>query len=86
MKSSISLSSLIALCLAFCIARSSNADVPCGTVDTKAASYILCLKAGVKNFAGVQDKFLSQIPTACNIKATLRDDLDSFDRFDLDSI
>ncbi|CAI9783506.1 unnamed protein product [Fraxinus pennsylvanica] len=27
-----------------------------------------CLKAGVKNFAGVQDKFLSQIPNACKIK------------------
>ncbi|KAL2467430.1 Non-specific lipid-transfer protein 12 [Abeliophyllum distichum] len=27
-----------------------------------------CLKAGVKNFAGVQDKFLSKIPDACKIK------------------
>ncbi|XP_059638198.1 non-specific lipid-transfer protein D, cotyledon-specific isoform-like [Cornus florida] len=27
-----------------------------------------CLKAGVKNLKGVQDKFLSQIPTACKIK------------------
>ncbi|XP_073049690.1 non-specific lipid-transfer protein C, cotyledon-specific isoform-like [Primulina eburnea] len=27
-----------------------------------------CLKAAVKNFAGVQDKFLSKIPSACSIK------------------
>ncbi|KAK3031309.1 hypothetical protein RJ639_035215 [Escallonia herrerae] len=27
-----------------------------------------CLKDGVKKFAGVQDKYLSQIPTACKIK------------------
>ncbi|KAK3007836.1 hypothetical protein RJ639_014338 [Escallonia herrerae] len=27
-----------------------------------------CLKNGVKNFSGVQDKYLSQIPTACKIK------------------
>ncbi|KAG9439556.1 hypothetical protein H6P81_019721 [Aristolochia fimbriata] len=27
-----------------------------------------CLKAGVQNFAGVQDKFLSQIPASCGIK------------------
>ncbi|GFP95921.1 non-specific lipid-transfer protein c cotyledon-specific isoform [Phtheirospermum japonicum] len=27
-----------------------------------------CLKSGVKNFAGVQDRFLSQIPNACKIK------------------
>ncbi|KAL3522912.1 hypothetical protein ACH5RR_015746 [Cinchona calisaya] len=26
-----------------------------------------CLKAGVKNFAGVQDKLLSKIPGACRI-------------------
>lgn len=26
-----------------------------------------CLKAGVKNFSGVQDKFLSKIPGACHI-------------------
>ncbi|KAK6917061.1 Bifunctional inhibitor/plant lipid transfer protein/seed storage helical domain [Dillenia turbinata] len=28
-----------------------------------------CLKTGVKSFQGVQDKFLSQIPQACNIKS-----------------
>ncbi|KZV58287.1 non-specific lipid-transfer protein C, cotyledon-specific isoform-like [Dorcoceras hygrometricum] len=27
-----------------------------------------CLKAAVKNFAGVQDKFLSKLPSACSIK------------------
>ncbi|KAG8385171.1 hypothetical protein BUALT_Bualt03G0014200 [Buddleja alternifolia] len=27
-----------------------------------------CLKAGVKNFAGVQDRFLSRIPNMCQIK------------------
>ncbi|GER48924.1 non-specific lipid-transfer protein [Striga asiatica] len=107
MKSSISLSILIVLCLAFCIARSTNAVVPCGTVDVKATSCIMyatgkdakpsgaccaglqqlahsvktvndkkaicrCLKAAIKNFSGVQDKFLSRIPTACNIKDGFR--------------
>ncbi|KAL3654610.1 hypothetical protein CASFOL_001595 [Castilleja foliolosa] len=37
------------------------------TVDDKKA-ICRCLKAGVKNFAGVQDRFLSQIPNACKIK------------------
>lgn len=27
-----------------------------------------CLKAGVKNFGGVQDKYLSKIPAACKIQ------------------
>ncbi|KAL6546274.1 hypothetical protein OROMI_021995 [Orobanche minor] len=27
-----------------------------------------CLKAGVRNFSGVQDKYLRQIPAACRIK------------------
>ncbi|KAA8541174.1 hypothetical protein F0562_025219 [Nyssa sinensis] len=37
------------------------------SVDDKKA-ICRCLKAGVKNFAGVQDKLLSQIPSACKIK------------------
>ncbi|XP_051128893.1 non-specific lipid-transfer protein C, cotyledon-specific isoform-like [Andrographis paniculata] len=36
-------------------------------VDDKKA-ICRCLKQGVKNFAGVQDRYLSKIPTACNIK------------------
>lgn len=81
----------------------SNAAIPCGTVDIKAASCIgfasgkdakpsaacctglkqlaqsvktiddkkaicRCLKAGVKNLPGVQDKFLSKIPGTCSIR------------------
>ncbi|KAK9267873.1 hypothetical protein L1049_010310 [Liquidambar formosana] len=87
----------------FFLANISEAAVPCGTVDAKAASCIgfatgkapkpapaccagllklaqtvksvddkkaicRCLKAGVKSFTGVQDRFLSKIPEACNIK------------------
>ncbi|XP_002271584.2 non-specific lipid-transfer protein D, cotyledon-specific isoform [Vitis vinifera] len=37
------------------------------TVDDK-KNICRCLKNGVKAFAGVQDRLLSQIPTACNIK------------------
>ncbi|KAL0321428.1 UNVERIFIED_CONTAM: Non-specific lipid-transfer protein [Sesamum radiatum] len=37
------------------------------SVDDKKA-ICRCLKAAVNNFSGVQDKFLGQIPTACNIK------------------
>lgn len=36
------------------------------SVDDKKA-ICRCLKAGVKNFAGVQDKFLSKLPGACKI-------------------
>ncbi|KAI3466897.1 hypothetical protein Pfo_023560 [Paulownia fortunei] len=100
---SIFLPMILVLSLVYCFAQLSNAAIPCGTVDLKAASCVTfatgkdpkpsaaccaglqklaqsvktvddkkeicrCLKAGVKNFAGVQDKFLSKIPAACNIK------------------
>ncbi|RVX00478.1 Non-specific lipid-transfer protein C, cotyledon-specific isoform [Vitis vinifera] len=85
------------LAVIFFLASTSEATVPCGTVDMKAAACVgyatgkepkpspaccsglqqlagtvktvddkknicRCLKNGVKAFAGVQDKFLSQIP------------------------
>ncbi|KAK4399471.1 UNVERIFIED_CONTAM: Non-specific lipid-transfer protein D, cotyledon-specific isoform [Sesamum calycinum] len=100
---SIFFSLFVVLSLVYCFAHLSNAAIPCGTVDMKAASCVAfatgkdpkpsptccsglqqlaqsvktvddkkaicrCLKAAVKNFAGVQDRFLSQIPAACNIK------------------
>ncbi|OVA16300.1 Plant lipid transfer protein/Par allergen [Macleaya cordata] len=37
------------------------------SVDDK-KSICRCLKTAVKSFAGVQDKFLSQIPASCKIK------------------
>lgn len=37
------------------------------TLDDKKA-ICNCMKNAVKNIKGVQDKFLSKIPTACNIK------------------
>ncbi|CAA0823779.1 Non-specific lipid-transfer protein 12 [Striga hermonthica] len=37
------------------------------TVEDKKA-ICRCLKTAVKNFSGVQDRFLSQIPTACKIR------------------
>ncbi|CAA3008462.1 non-specific lipid-transfer C, cotyledon-specific isoform-like [Olea europaea subsp. europaea] len=102
MKSAV-FSMVFVLSLLYCFAHFSNAAIPCGTVDMKAAACISfatgkaakpsaaccsglqqlaqsvksvndkkvicrCLKAGVKNFAGVQEKFLSQIPNACKIK------------------
>ncbi|XP_051126258.1 non-specific lipid-transfer protein C, cotyledon-specific isoform-like [Andrographis paniculata] len=102
---SIAFSLFAVLCLAYCFAHLSNAAIPCGTVDLKAASCVTfatgkdakpsqaccsglqqlaesvktvddkkaicrCLKAGVKNFAGVQDRFLSKIPVACGIKVS----------------
>ncbi|KAL2474787.1 Non-specific lipid-transfer protein 12 [Abeliophyllum distichum] len=100
---SIFFSMVLVLSLLYCFAHFSNAAIPCGTVDMKAAACISfatgkdakpstaccsglqqlaqsvksvddkkaicrCLKAGVKNFSGVQDKLLSQIPNACKIK------------------
>lgn len=101
MKSTI-LSLALLLSLLFLLANLSDAVVPCGTVDIKAASCVAyatgrnpnpspaccsglqqlaqtvrtvedkkaicrCLKAGVRSFAGVQDRFLSRIPAACKI-------------------
>lgn len=67
-----------ASCIAFATGKDAKPSVPCcsglqflaqsvKTLDDKKA-ICRCLKAGVKNFPGAQDKFLSKLPTACNIK------------------
>ncbi|KAK4488064.1 hypothetical protein RD792_003809 [Penstemon davidsonii] len=67
-----------ASCISFATGKDAKPSAPCcaglqqlaqsvKTVDDKKA-ICSCLKAAVKNFAGVQDRFLSKIPTACNIK------------------
>ncbi|KAL3833749.1 hypothetical protein ACJIZ3_008485 [Penstemon smallii] len=67
-----------ASCISFATGKDAKPSVPCcaglkqlaqsvKTVDDKKA-ICNCLKAAVKNFAGVQDRFLSKIPAICNIK------------------
>nr|XP_016481316.1 PREDICTED: non-specific lipid-transfer protein C, cotyledon-specific isoform-like [Nicotiana tabacum] len=67
-----------AACISFATGKDAIPSAPCcnglqklaqsvKSVDDKKA-ICRCLKAGVMNFAGVQDKFLSQLPTACKIK------------------
>ncbi|XP_016479620.1 non-specific lipid-transfer protein C, cotyledon-specific isoform-like [Nicotiana tabacum] len=67
-----------AACISFTTGKDAKPSAPCcsglqqlarsvKSVDDK-KDICRCLKAGVTNFAGVQDKFLSQLPTACTIK------------------
>ncbi|KAL8033843.1 hypothetical protein ABFX02_13G182800 [Erythranthe guttata] len=67
-----------ASCITFATGKDSKPSAACcaglqqlaqsvKSVDDKKA-ICRCLKAGIKNFAGVQDKLLSRIPSACNIK------------------
>uniref|UniRef100_A0A1S4B615 Non-specific lipid-transfer protein n=1 Tax=Nicotiana tabacum TaxID=4097 RepID=A0A1S4B615_TOBAC len=67
-----------AACISFATGKDAKPSAPCcsglqqlaqsvKSVDDKKA-ICRCLKAGVKNFVGVQDKFLSQLLTACKIK------------------
>ncbi|KAJ4702841.1 Non-specific lipid-transfer protein [Melia azedarach] len=102
MKNVLGFSMLFLLSLLFFFSSISEAVIPCGTVDAKAAACVgfatgkavtptsaccsglqqlaqsaktvddkkascRCLKAGAKSL-GVQDRFLSKIPEACNIK------------------
>ncbi|XP_073129059.1 non-specific lipid-transfer protein D, cotyledon-specific isoform-like [Henckelia pumila] len=67
-----------ASCIAYATGRATKPSDPCcaglkslaqsvqSVADKK--DICRCLKEAVKSFAGVQDKFLSKIPSACSIK------------------